>query len=318
MGGHHAHHGHGHHGHGPALACRDPVTSAENRRRLLITLLLTVGYMILELTGGYLAGSLALLADAGHMLSDAASLALSFFALWIAQRPATAARTFGYHRMEILAALFNGASLIAISLLIFKEAWDRLQAPPAAVEGTTVALVALGGLLVNLVGLALLNRGRESSLNVQGAWLHLLSDCLGSVGALVAGVLVHTRGWLWADPVASILIGVLVILSSVSLLRESVTVLMEAVPGHIDVDEVQRHLHQVDGIREVHDLHVWTITSGFHCLSAHVVSDGARLPHDLLVDVRSSMLQDFSIRHVTIQIEPEGSKDSLRCAEDHD
>jgi cobalt-zinc-cadmium efflux system protein len=278
---------------------------SQNRRRLLLTVLLTATYMVAELVGGLMAGSLALLADAGHMLSDVAALALSLFAIWIAQRPGDAQRTYGFYRMEVLAALVNGAALLAIAVGIIATAARRLQAP-TPVEGTIVTGVALGGLCVNLVALAILSRGRSESVNVRGAWLHVLTDALGSVGALVAGLLVWRLGWAWADPAVSIVIGLLVVWSAWHLLKEVVGVLMEHAPPHIDMGQVRAALAGTAGVRDVHDLHVWVITTGIEALSCHVVADDGRPPGELLHALRGTLHERFGIDHVTIQVEPPG------------
>jgi len=294
---HHHHHGHAHsHAHG----------ATKSFRRLSWTLVLIFLYMIAEAVGGWLTNSLALLADAGHMLSDVAALALSLFAIRIAQkRAADPLRTYGYYRAEILAALANGAALVAISVLIAVEAIARLRHPPA-VEARGMMLVAGGGLLVNLIALALLHDTKDESLNTRGAWLHVASDALGSVQAIVAGALILWLGWQWADPVASLLISVLVVWSAWGLLRESVAVLMEAAPGHIDVDQVRSAMTATATVESIHDLHVWSIASGFVCLSAHVVaSDGCE--RDALLHELRCMLHDrFGIEHVTLQLEPPG------------
>ncbi|MGH7458092.1 MAG: cation diffusion facilitator family transporter, partial [Longimicrobiaceae bacterium] len=217
-------HNHGH-AHGGSAGSR-------NRERLAITLGLVTFYMVVEVVGGLLTNSLALLADAGHMLSDAGALALSLFAIWIAQKPATSKHTYGYYRTEILAALANGATLVAISIYIFVEAYQRFDDPPE-VQGALMMGIAVGGLAINLIGLWILNAGKGESLNVRGAWLHVLSDALGSVGAILAGGLIWAFGWNWADPAASVTIGLLVLYSSWALLKETVAVLMEGTPGHI-------------------------------------------------------------------------------------
>ena len=273
-----------------------------NRRRLAIVLALSATYMVAEAVGGAIANSLALLADAGHMLSDVAALALALFAMHVAGRPATARRTYGHHRAEILAALANGATLLAIAAFVVVEAWERLRDPPA-VDGGLVIAIAAGGLLVNLVGLRVLHGGRGESLNVRGAWLHVLADAMGSVGAIVAGVLLVAFGWAWADPAASVLIAVLVVLSSWSLLRETVGVLMEGAPGGVDVDAVRDAILGVPGVSAVHDLHVWSITSGMVALSAHVrAADGAS--GDALLRALGAVLRErFGIAHTTIQVE---------------
>jgi len=280
------------------------VESGENKRRLTTVLALAGTYMIAEVVGGWLTNSLALLADAGHMLSDAAALGLSLFALWIAQRPATARRTYGYYRAEILAALANGAALVAIAVLIFLEAYERLGAPPEIRGGLMIA-IATGGLVVNIVSLWILDAGKSSNLNIRGAWLHVLGDLLGSVGAIAAGVLIWAFRWDWADPVASVIIGALVLYSSWQLLREAVAVLLEGAPGHIDVDEVRDCIAGINGVLAVHDLHVWTIASGMVSLSCHVVAGGDPAPPALLKSMNRLLDERFHIHHTTIQIEPE-------------
>jgi cobalt-zinc-cadmium efflux system protein len=296
-------HGHSHgHGHGHSHGQIDPARGGT--RRLAFILALVLAYMVAEVVGGLLTNSLALLADAGHMLSDAGALALSLFALWIARRPPTSTHTYGFYRTEILAALVNGAALVAISVYVFVEAIRRIDTPPE-IEGGLMMWIAAGGLAVNLAGLWLLSGARSESLNVRGAWLHVLTDALGSVGTLVAGGLILGMGWNWADPVASILIGVLVLYSSWSLLRETVSVLMEGAPGDIDVDEVRTALHSVTGVSSAHDLHVWTITSGMVALSAHVVTPDSEGGGPLLERIRKMLHDRFGIDHITVQVEPE-------------
>lgn len=280
-------------------------SGARHRKRLAITLTLVTTYMVAEVVGGLITNSLALLADAGHMLSDAAALALSLFAIWIAQKPATASRTYGYYRTEILAALINGGTLVAISIYIFTEASQRIGEPPE-VQGALMMTIAIGGLLINLAGLWILNAGRGESLNVQGAWLHVLTDALGSVGAIVAGGLIWAFGWNWADPVASVVIGLLVIYSSWALLKETVAVLMEGAPGHVDVDEVRDAIISVPGVEAVHDLHVWTVTSGMVAMSAHMVVRETPFNPDILPRVRAVLRERFEIDHATIQMESVG------------
>jgi cobalt-zinc-cadmium efflux system protein len=301
MGAGHHHHGHGH-AHDHARAGRD------NARRLTFTLVLQAAYLVAEVVGGYLANSLALLADAGHMLSDVAALALSLFAVWIAQKPATARRTFGWYRTEILAALANAATLIAISIYIFYEAAQRLRAPEP-VEGALVVWVALGGLLVNGIGAAILHGGREHSLNIRGAWLHLMTDAAGNVGVIAGGILVWAWGIDWADPAMSVLIGLLVIWSSWGLLKDSLAVLLEGTPSHIDVEAVRGAVMEVAGVEGVHDLHVWSITSGMEALSCHVVVGGRderRASGEILADVHCVLRERFGLNHLTVQIEPRG------------
>lgn len=271
-----------------------------NRRRLTFVLALVVVYMIAEVAGGLLSNSLALLADAGHMFSDAAALVLALFAIWFAAREAPPRRTYGHYRAEILAALVNGAALIAIAFLIMIEAWRRLWQPPE-VQGGLMMAVAAGGFVVNLVSLLILHGGRNESLNVHGAWLHVLTDLLGSVQVLVAGALILLLGWTWVDPLASALIAVLVLYSAWKLVSASVSVLMESAPRHIDIDEVRDALCSLPGVTEVHDLHVWTITSGMVALSAHLIADPPSA--ELLTDARNTLAHRFAINHSTIQVE---------------
>lgn len=292
-GGHERGHGHRHdHGAGGR---------AGNQRRLALTLALVALYMVAEVVGGLVANSLALLADAGHMLTDVAALGLTMFALWVAGRPATARRSYGFYRAEILVALANGATLVAIAVLIIGEAWRRI-AHPQVVQGRLMIAIACGGLAVNLASMLILRGGRDENLAVRGAWLHVLTDALGSLQAIVAGLLITTMGWMWVDPLASVIIALLVLVSSWGLLKESVGVLMESVPGDIDPDRVREAIEAVDGVRATHDLHVWSIGSGFVALSSHVVVD-AGCPDDVLWRVRAVLAERFDIRHSTIQIE---------------
>jgi len=260
--------------------------------------------MLAEVAGGLVSNSLALLADAGHMLSDVAALGLSLFALWIAQRRPTSQRTYGYYRAEILAALVNGAALVVVAILIFIEAYRRLHDPPH-VQGGLMMGIAVGGLVVNLVGLRILGPGREENLNLRGAWLHVLTDAMGSAGAIVAGLLVWGFGWNWSDPLASVAIGLLVIYSSWRLLAEAVAVLMEGAPPGINVDDVRAAIAAVPEVIDVHDLHVWSITSGMESLSAHVVLSDVHAAPTVLADLRRMLHDRFGVGHITIQIEPE-------------
>jgi cobalt-zinc-cadmium efflux system protein len=269
-------------------------------------------YMAAEIAGGLLTGSLALLADAAHMASDAAALGLALFAIWFARRPSGARHTYGYLRTEILAALANGAALVAVSLIVLGEAWQRLRAP-VEVAGMPMTVVAAGGLLVNLASLALLHDRRADSLNLSAAWLHVLSDTLGSLQAVLAGLLIYFLGWRWADPVASIVIALLVIASAWGIVKESVAVLMESAPSHLDVDEVRDAILAIEGVSGVHDLHVWTITSGLHALSAHVdVREGFE-PAALLAEIRGGLHARFGLDHLTIQLEPAGFEERGTC-----
>ena len=249
----HAHHGHSHAGHGHGRHDHGQAS----KRALAVVFALITGFMVVEVAGGLLTGSLALLADAGHMLSDSASLALALFAAWLSGRPVTPNRSFGYKRAEILAALANGVTLVAVSIWIFIEAFRRLAEPPEILGGWMLA-VAVVGLVVNVVGAVILSRSGGESLNVQGALRHVLAGPAGSVGAIVAAVVIVLTGWRYADPLISVLIGLLVLGSSWKLLRDSVAILLEQAPPGLDANEVGRRMVGMDGVEEVHDLHVWT------------------------------------------------------------
>ncbi|MGH9380331.1 MAG: cation diffusion facilitator family transporter [Thermoanaerobaculia bacterium] len=282
-------------------------------RRLAVVLGLVCVYMVAEVLGGLLTGSLALLADAGHMLSDAGSLALALFALWIAARPRTPERTYGYHRTEILVALVNGITLVAIAVWIVVQAMERLREPREVIPGPMMA-VALGGLVVNVLGLWILAGSRGDSLNLRGAWQHVVSDALGSVQVLVAGGLIWAFGWQWADPLASLLIAGLIAWSAWPLLAESVHVLMEGTPRHLDAEDVAAALKAVEGVEDVHDLHLWTITTGFESLSAHARVTG-RDRDAALGELRDVLRRRFGIHHSTIQLEGAEGCAPGACAE---
>ncbi|MEJ2082517.1 MAG: cation diffusion facilitator family transporter [Acidobacteriota bacterium] len=297
-------------GHGHNHAKRESGDDrGRNRRRLSWSLGLVCAYMVAEFAGGFVTGSLALMADAGHMLSDAGSLALALFALWLAEQPSPSRHTWGYFRTEILAALANGAALVAVSIFIFVEAYHRLATMPS-VRGELMMGIAIGGLAVNLIGLRILHGGKDESLNLKTVWLHVLADTLGSIQAIVAGLLIWLLGWNWADPVASLLIGLLVIYSSWNVLKESVAVLMESSPGEIDVDEVYCAMRAVNGAVDVHDLHIWTITSGLIALSAHVRCDSGFDRDELLSRMKQHLESSFGIGHITLQIESSAYQES--------
>jgi cobalt-zinc-cadmium efflux system protein len=290
-------HDHGHHHHDHSSHFREV-----GRKRLLIVLAMTSVFMVVEFIGGYLANSLALMADAGHMLNDVAALALTYFALWIARKPATAAKTFGYLRMEILAALVNGATLILIAVVIYWQAWLRFRQPPE-VEGTLMLIVATGGLTVNVIAAFLLHSSSSHNLNMRGAYLHVLGDLLGSVGAISAALLILLTGWYLADPLISVFVATLILIGAWRLTRESVDILLEAVPRHIDMGALARSILELDGVEEVHDLHVWTLTSGYLAMSAHVVIRDPARYKQTLEDVHQLMHDRFNISHVTVQVD---------------
>ncbi len=285
---------------------RAPI-NVETRRRLVLALAITAVVMLVELIGGWLAGSLALLADAAHMLADVAALGLALIAAWIAQLPATPERSFGFMRLEILAALINGAVLFAIAIGIGIEAWHRLNVPQL-VNGPLLLGVAAVGLVANLAAALVLHRGHQHSLNQRGAYLHVLGDLLGSVGALVAGVIILAFGWLVADPLISMLIGLLVLGSAWRLVKESTDVLLEAAPSHIALSDVHDRIASVPGVESVHDLHLWTVTSGVVAMSGHLVVKNPTDNQPVLEAVQGRM-RALGIQHVTVQVEREPTCD---------
>jgi len=309
------HPGHGHrhavgHRHDPGLAGRtDP-------RPLAIALAITLGFMLVEAIGGLLTGSLALLADAGHMATDAAALALALVAVWLARRPATPQRSFGFARAETLAALLNAAALIVLSLALFWEVARRLGDPPHVDSGPMLA-VATAGLAANALSAWVLMRGGghgpDATLNTRGAFLHVLGDLLGSAGAIVAALVMLTTGWRLADPLLSGLIGLLILRGAWGLLRDSAEVLLEATPPGIDPAAVRRAMAAVAGVAGVHDLHVWTVTSGVLALSAHVEVEAARPWSEILADLGGVLRDGFGIAHVTLQPEPAGGNPFAGC-----
>ena len=272
-------------------------------RRLKWVLALTAVFMVVEAVGGWIAGSLALLADAGHMLTDVGALTLSLLSAWIAQRPPDDTKTYGYLRWEILAALVNGAALFGIAAWVVIEAVQRIQDPQPVRTGLFLA-IASAGLVVNLVSLAVLHSAREGSLNVRGAYLHVLGDALGSVGAVLAAVIIALTGWTLADPIVSILLSLLILVGAARLLRESTDILLESVPRHVSLPEVQRRMLAVPGVAAVHDLHVWTVTSGMVAMSGHAVVPDLEAHPGVLDGIRAEM-ERMGIGHVTIQLEVE-------------
>jgi cobalt-zinc-cadmium efflux system protein len=295
------HHGHGHEGgdgHG------------SSSRRLALVLALTATYTVVEAVGGVLTGSLALLADAGHMLSDVAALALALFAGWLAGHSTTPERTFGFKRAEVLAALANGVALVAISIWILVEAYRRISEPPEILGGGMLA-VAVVGLLVNVGGAAILFSGRRENLNIAAAFRHVMADVLGSIGAIVAAVVILLTGWRYADPLVSVAIAVLVLASSWSILREAVRILLEAAPPGVDADTVGRAMAERDGIVEVHDLHIWTISSGFPALAAHVMVSPGDDCHARRRELELLLHDSFGIEHTTLQVDHETDSAAL-------
>jgi cobalt-zinc-cadmium efflux system protein len=278
--------------------------AARSRPVLALTLALTGGFLLVEAAAAFWTNSLALLADAGHMLTDAGALGLALFATWIAARPPTPAKTYGYYRAEILAALVNALVLLVVAGFILVEAWERLREPSAVLAGP-MALVAALGLAVNLACAWLLHHGAAASLNVRAAYLEVLSDALSSLAALVAAGVVLATGWTGADPLASALIALLIVPRTWALLRQAVNVLLEGVPAHLALPEIEAAMRAVPGVRRVHDLHVWTLTSGREAMSAHVVVDDVRESERLLEALHAVLHARFGIDHTTVQLETE-------------
>lgn len=289
--GHH-HHGHSH-GH----------SHTSNKKALLTSFIMIAAFMVVEVIGGIMTNSLALLSDAGHMLSDAASLGLSFFAIKLGEKQVTQEKTYGYKRFEIIAAALNGITLIVVSVYIFYEAFHRFFAPPE-VQSTGMLLISTLGLVVNIVAFFILMKGdKDENLNVRSAFLHVLGDMLGSVGAIVAALLIMFLGWGIADPIASVIVAVLILISGFRVTKDSFHILMEGAPEQIDIEQVKVALGKIPMVKEVHDLHIWTITSGYPILSCHIMmfDDGV---HDEILAQSQKILHDvFEIEHSTIQVE---------------
>ncbi|WP_102272676.1 cation diffusion facilitator family transporter [Cytobacillus massiliigabonensis] len=293
MGHHHGHsHGHNHsHGH------------TGNKKALFLSFLLIASFMIVEVVGGLLTNSLALLSDAGHMLSDAAALGLSLFAIKLGERKASASKTYGYKRFEIIAAALNGLTLIVISVYIFYEAYQRFWNPPEVLSGGMLIISSIG-LLVNIIAAWILMRGdKEENLNVRSAFLHVIGDMLGSVGAIIAALLMIFFGWGIADPIASVIVAILILISGWRVTKESLHILMEGTPANLEMEKVKASLLKIPAVAEVHDMHIWSITSGMAMLSCHMVIEGEGVHDTILHRAQSILHDDFEIEHSTIQIE---------------
>lgn len=300
-------HDHGH-SHGPPPGATGTAAAAY-RGRLRIALGITLTVLVAEIVGSALTGSLALLADAGHMATDAVGVGMALVAIHFANRPPGGRRTYGYARAEILAALLNCLLLLGVGGFILFEAIKRLASPTEVPGGTTVVF-GLVGVVANLISLALLMRGQKESLNVRGAFLEVLSDALGSLAVVISALVIMATGWTQADPVASLLIGLMIVPRTLKLLREALDVLLEAAPKNVDMDEIRSHIMALPGVADLHDLHVWTITSGMPVLSAHVVVDHVTLDsagHEkMLHDLQGCLGEHFDVEHCTFQLEPGG------------
>lgn len=294
MSHHHHHHHHGHaHGH----------SHTSNKKALLGSFLLISAFLVVEVIGGIITNSLTLLSDAGHMLSDAASLGLSYFAVKLGERKGTQEKTYGYKRFEIIAAALNGITLIVVSVLIFYEAFHRLFAPQE-VQSSGMLLISLIGLVVNIIAFWMLMKGdKDENLNVRSAFLHVLGDMLGSVGAIVAALLIMFFGWGIADPLASVIVSALILISAFRVTKESFHILMEGAPEQIDGEQVKKVLGKIPMVKEVHDLHIWTITSGYPVLSCHLTIADYGIHDEVLSCAQKILHDEFAIEHSTIQVE---------------
>ena len=278
--------------------------NSRDTRPLKIALAIVLGIMIVEVIGGILSNSLALLGDAGHMLVDALALGLSLFAITLAKRPPTLNKTFGYHRAEIMAALVNGTILILVSIYIFYEAYQRFLTPPE-VETPVMIIVASVGLAANLVAILLLRRMRHSSLNIRAAFWHIIGDTISSVGVIIAGIIIATTGWYLADSVIAVFIGGIILWGAIRIVKESADILLEAVPQHIQIHDIIKVMKDVTGVEDIHDIHVWTITSGIYALSAHLIIEEQTVSKsaEIIEAVNQSLAEDFEITHTTLQLE---------------
>lgn len=295
-------------GHSHAAA---PAGTAAGRHksRLQGALALTTSFMLIEVVGGLWTGSLALLADAAHMLTDAGGLALALIAIRFAERPATPQKTYGYVRMEVLSALTNAVVLLLLTTYILYEAYQRFLNPPEILSGPMLA-VAVAGLAVNLVSMKLLSAGQSESLNVKGAYFEVLSDMLGSLGVIVAAGVVMLTGWTLADPIVGAGIGLFIVPRTWILLKQAVHILMEGTPPEVDIDLLERSLREIPGVTAVHDLHVWTITSGMDAVSCHLVVADMAEARKTLVSAREALAKRFGLTHATIQIEDEALREA--------
>ena len=277
---------------------------ASNVRRLTIVLALTGSYLVAEVVGGLVTGSLALLADAGHMLTDVGGLALALVAIKLATRAPTPARTYGFYRIEILAALVNAVVLVGISIYILYEAYRRFRHPPE-IQSAWMLAVAAVGMAVNIAGVIVLRESSEKSLNMKGAYFEVISDLLASVAVIVAAIIMWATGWYLADPILSAGIGLFILPRTWSLMKEAVGVLLEGTPADVDLAALREAMLKVEGVAGVHDLHVWSLSSGVNAMSAHVVTRDAAFA-SVLDAIRARVLEGFAIQHVTIQVETEG------------
>ena len=285
-----------------------------NRKALLIAIGITGVIMVVEFVGGYLSNSLALMSDAGHMLTDIMSLVLSFFALQLATRPPSSTRTYGLYRMEILAALINGTTLILLSVYIIYEAYLRFTTPQV-VESKMMLLVATIGLVANGIAAWAMKRSSKESLNIRGAYLHILGDALSSVGVIVGGLIIYFLKWYLVDPIISVAICLVILRGAFTLVKDSANILLDAVPEHVDLDEVQSSLKTIGGVKGLHHVHLWTLASGIHSLSAHVLVDDIQMSDTghIIQNINRLLERKYRISHTTIQLECENCAEGFYC-----
>lgn len=286
-----------------------PSAASRHKKNLLIVLCLSGTYLIAEVIGGIITNSLALLADAAHMLTDVVGLLLAFIAIKIGEKKADPSRTFGYYRTEILAAVINVVVLLGISIYVLFEAYKRFQNPPE-VQSKSMLIVAGIGLLVNVIGMMILRKDSEGSLNMKGAYFEVLSDMLTSVGVMIAGIIMLTTGWYYADPLISAAIGLLIFPRTWRLLKEAINVLLEGTPNDVDIHQLRKSLEEIPGVKNVHDLHVWSLTSSVNAMSAHIVKDTGTSQNQLLKKLTDTTVENFKINHTTFQIEEEGYEEN--------
>jgi cobalt-zinc-cadmium efflux system protein len=293
------------HSHGPPGG----TAGGRHKSRLQWALGLTASFVGVEIAGGLITGSLALLADAAHMLTDVAGLGLALLAIRFAERPATPEKTYGYVRMEVLAALANATVLLLITVYILYEAWQRFRNPPEILSGPMLA-VAVAGLIINLISMRLLMAGASESLNLKGAYYEALGDMLGSLGVIVAALVVMFTGWTLADPIVGAGIGLFIVPRTWMLVKQAIHILMEGTPPEVDMALLEKTLLGIEGVTAVHDLHVWTLTSGLDSMSCHLVVDDMAKARAVLASACEAMKRDFHLTHTTIQVEDQAQRES--------
>ena len=282
--------------------------SGKHKKSLLIVLCLSGSYMIAEVIGGFATKSLALLADAAHMMTDVVGLFLAYMAIKIGEKKANSKKTFGYYRTEILAAVINAVFLLGISVYVLFEAYQRFKNPPEVQSGAMMIVAGIG-LVVNIVGIFIIRKGSDESLNMKGAYFEVLSDALTSVGVMIAGIIMLTTGWYYADPLISAAIGLLIFPRTWRLLKEAVNVLLEGTPKDVNIEELRKSLESVQGVKKLHDLHVWSLTSGLNAMSSHVIAEHSEDLNVLLKTLSDKATTEFKISHTTFQIETEGHQE---------